>query len=104
VRYADLDKALSDSKTALAHQAEAILPPQRCFQAWLSSIGLANDMQQVVHDRNSNHCVAACDQVGGHANVVVPGWWATGHKARRGQQTQKSPHIFRTNFVWRPNC
>jgi thiosulfate/3-mercaptopyruvate sulfurtransferase len=51
--YADLDKSLSDKIGTGASGGRHPLPQRQVFAAWLSTVGLANDMQAVVYDRNA---------------------------------------------------
>ena len=72
--YADLDEALSDKKGTGVSGGRHPLPSRETFAQWLSSVGLTNDMQAVVYDRNSaNYCGRLWWMLkwAGHAKVAV---------------------------------
>jgi thiosulfate/3-mercaptopyruvate sulfurtransferase len=57
--YADLNTALSDKSHAVdsASGGRHPLPSRERFAAWLTRVGLRNDCQAVVYDRNgANYC------------------------------------------------
>ena len=114
--YADLDKSLSAKHgvpgahgviTASGSDTPASggrhpLPNREKFATWLSSIGLANDMQAVVYDRNGgNYCgrlwwmLKWC----GHRNVAVldgglQAWYAEDGSVNSGEE----PAHFQSSF------
>jgi thiosulfate/3-mercaptopyruvate sulfurtransferase len=111
--YAHLDTALSDKGTPDAdgkyhpHPDAASggrhpLPHREKFAIWLSSVGLANDMQAVVYDRNgANYCGRLWWMLkwAGHDAVAVldgglQGWQAAGGEVRDGVE----PSHFQSNF------
>ncbi len=118
--YAHLDKSLSARHgvpgahgviTATGADAPASggrhpLPNREKFATWLSSVGLGNDMQAVVYDRNgSNYCGRLWWMLkwAGHENVAVldgglQAWEAAGGAINRGEE----PAHFQTNFLLGP--
>lgn len=118
--HADLDHALSARHGApgphgvlVAHEGtdqpasggRHPLPSRERFARWLSSIGLANDRQAVVYDRNgANYCGRLWWMLkwAGHDAVAVldgglQGWIAAGGAVRGGEE----PSHFQTNFELR---
>ena len=115
--HADLDKSLSAKHgvpgaqgviTASGADAPASggrhpLPNREKFAIWLSSVGLGNDMQAVVYDRNGgNYCgrlwwmLKWC----GHRNVAVldgglQAWQAAGGPVNSGEE----PAHFQSSFT-----
>ncbi|PZQ65114.1 MAG: sulfurtransferase [Variovorax paradoxus] len=79
------------------------LPSREKFAAWLSSVGLSNDMQAVVYDRNgANYCGRLwwmLKWMGHDAVAVLDGglqaWQAAGLPVNTGEE----PAHFQTNFV-----
>ncbi len=104
--YADLDKALSDKHGAGASGGRHPLPQREAFAAWLSSVGLANDMQAVVYDRNgANYSGRLWWMLKwvGHAHVAVldgglQAWEGSGGAVSSGAE----PAHFQTNFALAP--
>jgi len=104
--YADLDKALSDKHGTGASGGRHPLPQRETFAAWLSSIGLANDMQAVVYDRNgANYSGRLWWMLKwvGHANVAVldgglQAWQSAGGVVSNAEE----PTHFQTNFALSP--
>jgi len=116
--HADIDTDLSarhglpgaDGSVQVAHEKDRPasggrhpLPGRERFAAWLSSVGLANDMQAVVYDRNgANYCGRLwwmLQWMGHEATAVLDGglqaWQAAG-----GEVTDRDePARFRSNFV-----
>ena len=115
--YADLDESLSARHgmpgahgvlTASGADAPASggrhpLPNRERFAMWLSSIGMGNDMQAVVYDRNGcNYCGRLWWMLkwAGHENVAVldgglQAWQATGGAINTGEE----PAHFQSNFL-----
>ena len=115
--YADLDESLSARHgvagvhgvlTASGADAPASggrhpLPNRQRFAMWLSSIGMGNDMQAVVYDRNGcNYCGRLWWMLkwAGHENVAVldgglQAWQASGGTISQGGE----PAHFQTNFL-----
>ena len=104
--YAHLDTALSDKHGTGVSGGRHPLPTREKFAVWLSSVGLANDMQAVVYDRNSaNYCGRLWWMLkwAGHANVAVldgglQAWQAAGGTVASGEE----PAHFQTNFALGP--
>lgn len=118
--YANLDTALSarhgipgahgiitaQGKDAPASGGRHPLPNREKFAEWLSSVGMANDMQAVVYDRNgANYCGRLWWMLkwAGHANVAMldgglQAWQAAGGALASGQE----PTHFQTNFTLAP--
>ena len=118
--YADLDTALSAKHgvpgghgVIIASGADAPasggrhpLPNRERFATWLSSVGLANDMQAVVYDRNgANYCGRLWWMLkwAGHDKVAVldgglQAWQAAGGAVNSGEE----PAHFQTNFLLAP--
>jgi thiosulfate/3-mercaptopyruvate sulfurtransferase len=111
--HADLDHDLSDPGQPDAngqmqpHPDAASggrhpLPNREKFSMWLSRVGLANDMQAVVYDRNNaNYCGRLWWMLkwAGHAAVAVldgglQAWQAAGGEVRSGTE----PAHFQSNF------
>jgi thiosulfate/3-mercaptopyruvate sulfurtransferase len=101
--YADLDKSLSDKTGSGVSGGRHPLPSRETFAIWLSSIGLANDMQAVVYDRNhANYCGRLWWMLkwAGHANVCVLDGGLQAWQAAGGQVTSEiEPAHFQTNFA-----
>ena len=115
--HADLDKALSARHgmpgahgviTASGADAPASggrhpLPNREKFAIWLSSAGLANDMQAVVYDRNgANYCGRLWWMLkwAGHRNVALldgglQAWQAAGGAVSSGEE----PAHFQSSFL-----
>ena len=118
--YADLETALSARHgvpgahgvlTASGADAPASggrhpLPNREKFATWLSSIGMGNEMQAVVYDRNgANYCGRLWWMLkwAGHENVAVldgglQAWQAAGGAVNSGNE----PAHFQTNFLLGP--
>ena len=118
--YADLEKALTARHglpgahgviTASGADAPASggrhpLPNREKFAIWLSSVGLGNDMQAVVYDRNgANYCGRLWWMLkwAGHRKVAVldgglQAWQAAGGALSSGEE----PSHFQTNFLLGP--
>ena len=79
------------------------LPNREKFATWLSSVGMANDMQAVVYDRNgANYCGRLWWMLkwAGHDHVAVldgglQAWQAAGGTVSSGEE----PAHFQTNFL-----
>lgn len=104
--YADLDKNLSDKNGTGASGGRHPLPQREAFATWLSSIGLANDMQAVVYDRNNaNYCGRLWWMLkwAGHNQVAVLDGGLQAWQASGGQviSEEESSH-FQTNFTLAP--
>ena len=99
--YADLDKALSDKQGTGVSGGRHPLPSREKFAEWLASVGLNNDMQAVVYDRNgANYCGRLWWMLkwAGHNNVAVldgglQAWQAAGGAVTSGLETQNLPKI-----------
>lgn len=118
--YADLEIALSARHgvpgahgvmTASGADAPASggrhpLPNREKFATWLSSVGMGNEMQAVVYDRNqANYCGRLWWMLkwAGHENVAVldgglQAWQAAGGAVSSGEE----PAHFQTNFLTGP--
>ena len=118
--YADLETALSARHgvpgahgviTARGADAPASggrhpLPNRDKFATWLSSVGMGNEMQAVVYDRNGvNYCGRLWWMLkwAGHENVAVldgglQAWQAAGGAVNSGDE----PAHFQTNFLLGP--
>ena len=113
--YAHLDTDLSDkhgtdendkSRPPAASGGRHPLPSREKFAIWLSSVGLANDMQAVVYDRNGANYSGRLWWMlkwAGHANVAVldgglQAWQAAGKAIASGEE----PAHFQTNFALAP--
>ena len=103
--YAHLDIAMSDKHGGVSGGRHP-LPTREKFAIWLSSVGMANDMQAVVYDRNgANYCGRLWWMLkwAGHANVAVldgglQAWQAAGGAVASGEE----PAHFQTNFEISP--
>ena len=115
--YADLDTALSARHgvpgahgvlTATGADAPASggrhpLPNREKFATWLSSVGMGNDMQAIVYDRNgANYCGRLWWMLkwAGHENVAVldgglQAWQTAGYSVNQGEE----PAHFQSNFL-----
>ena len=97
--YANLDTALSDKKGTGVSGGRHPLPSRETFAKWLSSVGLTNDMQAVVYDRNgANYCGRLWWMLkwAGHKNVAVldgglQAWHAAGGTVASGPESPVSP-------------
>ncbi|NQW94755.1 MAG: sulfurtransferase [Polaromonas sp.] len=104
--YAHLDKALSDKHGTGVSGGRHPLPTRERFASWLSGVGLANDMQAVVYDRNgANYCGRLWWMLkwAGHANVAVldgglQAWQAAGGAIASGE----APAHLQTSFTLNP--
>ena len=82
------------------------LPNREKFAIWLSSVGISNDMQAVVYDRNdANYCGRLWWMLkwAGHENVAVlngglQAWQAIGGAVSSAEE----PAHFQTNFLLQP--
>ena len=96
--YADLDEALSDKKGTGVSGGRHPLPSRETFAQWLGSVGLTNDMQAVVYDRNSaNYCGRLWWMLkwAGHTKVAVldgglQAWQAAGGAISSGEEATES--------------
>ena len=118
--YADLETALTARHgvpgahgliTASGTDAPASggrhpLPNREKFATWLSSVGMGNEMQAVVYDRNqANYCGRLWWMLkwAGHESVAVldgglQAWQAAGFPVNSGEE----PAHFQTNFLTGP--
>ena len=104
--YAHLETDLSDKHGTGVSGGRHPLPTREKFAIWLSSVGLANDMQAVVYDRNgANYCGRLWWMLkwAGHANVAVldgglQAWQAAGEAVASADE----PAHFQTNFALAP--
>ncbi|NDP61678.1 sulfurtransferase [Polaromonas sp.] len=118
--YADLETALTARHgvpgahgliTATGADAPASggrhpLPNREKFATWLSSVGMGNEMQAVVYDRNqANYCGRLWWMLkwAGHENVAVldgglQAWQAAGGPVNSGEE----PAHFQTSFLAGP--
>lgn len=95
--YADLNTALSDKSHAVdsASGGRHPLPSRERFAAWLTRVGLRNDCQAVVYDRNgANYCGRLWWMLkwAGHDAVALldgglQAWQAAGGAVTQGLQT-----------------
>ena len=105
--YADLDEALSDKKGTGVSGGRHPLPSRETFAQWLGSVGLTNDMQAVVYDRNSaNYCGRLWWMLkwAGHANVAVldgglQAWQAAGGSVKSGAEATESSSKSEAKYV-----
>ena len=101
--YADLNTALSDKSHAVdsASGGRHPLPSRERFAAWLTRVGLRNDCQAVVYDRNgANYCGRLWWMLkwAGHDAVAVldgglPKWRAEGHEVEDMPPVVKDRHM-----------
>ena len=104
--YAHLDTALSDKHGTGVSGGRHPLPPREKFAIWLSNVGMANNMQAVVYDRNgANYCGRLWWMLkwAGHANVAVldgglQAWQAAGGSVTSGEEAAH----FQTSFNLAP--
>ena len=118
--YADLETALTarhgvpgahglitaSGADAPASNGRHPLPNREKFATWLSSVGMGNEMQAVVYDRNqANYCGRLWWMLkwAGHENVAVldgglQSWQVAGYPVNSGEE---SAH-FQTNFLTGP--
>ncbi len=111
--HADLDTALSDQGMVEpdgSHHPHADaasggrhpLPSRQKFAMWLSSVGLANDMQAVVYDRqNASYCGRLWWMLkwAGHEAVAVLDGGLQAWQAAGGEVTDREePAHFQSNF------
>ncbi|MGB4117463.1 MAG: sulfurtransferase [Polaromonas sp.] len=100
--YAHLDTALSDKGGTGVSGGRHPLPSREKFAAWLSSVGMTNDMQAVVYDRNGvNYCGRLWWMLkwAGHASVAVldgglQAWQAAGGAVKSGSESPNTPSNF----------
>ena len=100
--YAHLDTALSDKSGAGVSGGRHPLPSREKFAQWLSGVGMANDMQAVVYDRNgANYCGRLWWMLkwAGHNNVAVldgglQAWQAAGGALNSGLEAPNTPSKF----------
>ena len=104
--YAHLDRALSDKHGTGVSGGRHPLPTREKFATWLSSVGLANDMQAVVYDRNgASYCGRLWWMLKwvGHANVaVLDGGLQAWQAADGAVASADEPAHFQTNFALAP--
>ena len=100
---ADLDRHLSaKGDPNAASGGRHPLPDRAAFARWLGSVGLANDMQVVVYDRQGvNYCGRLWWMLKwvGHERVAVldggmPAWYAAGGVVTSGAATVHAPQDF----------
>src|SRR5512133_3643786 len=111
--YASLDEALSDQGVAdpdgtlrphpdAASGGRHPLPSREKFAMWLSGVGLANEMQAVVYDRNgANYCGRLWWMLkwAGHDAVAVLDGGLQAWQAAGGEVTDRQePSHFQSNF------
>ena len=104
--YAHLDTALSDKHGTGVSGGRHPLPSREKFAIWLSNVGMANNMQAVVYDRNgANYCGRLWWMLkwAGHAHVAVldgglQAWQAAGGSVASGEE----PSHFQTSFNLAP--
>jgi thiosulfate/3-mercaptopyruvate sulfurtransferase len=102
--YANLDTNLSakHGKDTTASGGRHPLPSRDKFAEWLSSVGLANNMQAVVYDRNgANYCGRLWWMLkwAGHAHVAVldgglQAWQGAGGGVASGEEAVHAPSSF----------
>ncbi len=102
--YANLDTNLSakHGKDTTASGGRHPLPSRYKFAEWLSSVGLANNMQAVVYDRNgANYCGRLWWMLkwAGHAQVAVldgglQAWQGAGGGVASGEEAVHAPSSF----------
>lgn len=93
--YASLDTALSAHGGPSASGGRHPLPTREFFAQWLTQVGMTNDTQAVVMDRNgANYCGRLWWMLkwAGHDNVAVldgglQAWVASGGAVERGEGT-----------------
>ena len=104
--YAHLDTALSDKSGTGISGGRHPLPTREKFAIWLSSVGLANNMQAVVYDRNgANYCGRLWWMLkwAGHAHVaVLDGGLQAWQTAGGSINSDEEPAHFQTNFALAP--
>lgn len=106
--YADLNTDLSaPPDEPAASGGRHPLPTQEQLAIWLSSVGLANDMQAVVYDRNgANYCGRLWWMLkwAGHEAVAVldGGLQAWEQQAGATLESGEPPAHFQTNFTLGP--
>ena len=105
--YAHLDTDLSDKQGTGVSGGRHPLPAPEKFATWLSSIGLSNDMQAVVYDRNgANYCGRLWWMLKwvGHANVaVLDGGLQAWQAAKTPVASGKEPAHFQAGFKLAPS-
>ena len=102
--YANLDTHLSakHGKDTPASGGRHPLPSRETFAEWLSNVGLANNMQAVVYDRNgANYCGRLWWMLkwAGHDHVAVldgglQAWQAAGGNVASGDEPAYAPSSF----------
>ena len=104
--FAHLDTALSAkgprASTNAASGGRHPLPSREAFAAWLGSVGMCNDMQAVVYDRQgANYCGRLWWMLKwlGHENVAVldgglQAWQAAGEPVQTGDAAARKPATF----------
>ena len=104
--YAHLDTDLSDKHGTGISGGRHPLPTREKFATWLSSVGLGNNMQAVVYDRNgANYCGRLWWMLkwAGHANVaVLDGGWQAWQTAGGGVANGDESGNFQTNYAIAP--
>ena len=97
--YADLNNDLSDKQGTGVSGGRHPLPSREKFAKWLSRVGMTNDRQAVVYDRNGvNYCGRLWWMLKwlGHNNVAVldgglQAWQAAGGAVQSGEETANTP-------------
>lgn len=101
--FADLNEHLSDKTGAdAASGGRHPLPSREKLAIWLSSVGLANDMQAVVYDRNgANYCGRLWWMLkwAGHDAVAVLDGGLQAWQAANGALTAELPRHRPVSFV-----
>ena len=104
--YAHLDTDLSDKHGTGVSGGRHPLPEREKFAIWLSGVGMGNDMQAVVYDRNgANYCGRLWWMLKwvGHANVAVLDGGLQAWQAAHGSvATGQEPTHFQTGFKLAP--
>jgi thiosulfate/3-mercaptopyruvate sulfurtransferase len=113
--YADLNRALSYHPIGAVKDIPASggrhpLPNREAFAQWLGSVGMTNDKQAVVYDRQgANYCGRLwwMLQWVGHANVAVldgglQAWQAQGGDVETGSIASHTPTPAATTFALQP--
>jgi thiosulfate/3-mercaptopyruvate sulfurtransferase len=96
--YASLDTALSSHGAETASGGRHPLPTPAAFAAWLTSVGMTQDAQAVVYDRNgANYCGRLwwmLNWIGHSAVAVLDGglqaWTALGAPVAAGSDTRRT--------------
>lgn len=104
--YAHLDTALSDKLGTGVSGGRHPLPSREKFAIWLSNVGLANDMQAVVYDRNgANYCGRLwwmLKWAGHNSAAVLDGGLQAWQAANGSINSGEEPTHFQTGFTLSP--